>query len=201
MNQRSQRQNPNPLIRGITFGVLGFILGLVVSLPSRHATEYLNIYAAIFVLIIIVSFGVLSDMIGVAAAAGREEPFNAMASRRITGARHALDLVRNADRVSAVCADVIGDIAGTVSGAAAAAVVLRLAATAPEILADATLADGIVVALVAGLTVGGKAACKIFALNSSTRILLVVGKVLWWLDNYLNIRFFGTADRRRRRGS
>jgi hypothetical protein len=38
-------------------------------------------------------------------------------------------------------------------------------------------------ALVAGLTVGGKAIGKSFAVNSCTKIVHTVGKILYWLRN------------------
>ncbi len=199
MSRSPRRRQVNPLARGILFGILGFFLALLVSFPSREAAERLDILGAALILVFIVALGVLFDMIGVAAASAREEPFNAMAARRVRGARHALDLVHNADTVAAVCADVVGDIAGTVSGAAAAAVVFRVIAVAPQLSPLRTVADAGVVALAAALTVGGKAACKIYALRSWTQILLVVGKVLWWLDRYLHLRFFAATRRRRER--
>ncbi len=166
------------------------MLALFVSFPSRQATEHLSITGALIGLFIVVVLGVTFDMIGVAAAAGREEPFNAMASRRVRGARHALQLVRNADRVAAVCADMVGDVAGTVAGGAAAAVVLRLLIFAPDTQTSRIVIDTLMLGAVAGLTVGGKAACKIFALRAPTQLLLAVGKVLWWMETYLRLSVF-----------
>jgi len=199
VSRHPRRRQTNPLTRGLIFGLLAFFLALFVSFPSREAAERLNISGASLILLFIVALGVLFDMIGVAAASAREEPFNAMAARRVRGARHALDLVHNADTVAAVCADMVGDIAGTVSGAAAAAVVFRAIAVAPQLTPLRTVADAAVVALAAGLTVGGKAACKVYALRSWTQILLAVGKLMWWLERYLHIRFFAATRTRRER--
>ncbi|MFO8060527.1 MAG: hypothetical protein R6U70_07730 [Bacillota bacterium] len=153
--------------------------------------------AGILTLLLVISMGVIFDMVGVAAAAGREEPFNAMAARRVRGAAQARRLVRHADRVSVVCADVIGDIAGTVSGAAGAAIVFRLLMSSSGLTGSRVLFDSIMIALVASLTIGGKAAFKVFALRKPTELLLLTGKVLWWLEHYLHLRFFRDADPRR----
>ena len=49
-----------------------------------------------------------------------------MAAHKEKGAKEALKLLRNADRVSSVCNDVVGDICGIVSGATGAVIVARL---------------------------------------------------------------------------
>lgn len=51
-----------------------------------------------------------------------------MASEKVTGAREAIVIVRNADRFATFCNDVIGDISGIISGAASTLVVIQLAA-------------------------------------------------------------------------
>ena len=61
------------------------------------------------------------DIIGVAVTAAREEPFHAMAVDRVSGAQQAIRLVRHADKVATFTNDMIGDVAGTLSGAVAAA--------------------------------------------------------------------------------
>ncbi len=197
MARNSNRRYTSPLTRGLTFGALAFVLALAVSFPSREATEQLSVVAGIAALLMVVTMGVVFDMIGVAAAAGSEEPLNAMAARRVRGARQARRLVRHADRVSAVCADVIGDIAGTVSGAAGAAIVLRMIVASSGFTGSRVLMDSIMVAVVASLTVGGKAASKVIALRRSTQVLLIVGRALWWLEHYLHLRILRDADQRR----
>ncbi len=199
MPRRSNNKNSRPLRQGIYFGALALILALILSAPSREIAERLDIFGSALVLIFILSVGVVFDMIGVAAAAADEAPFNAMAARRILGAGHARKLVRNAEKVSAVCADVVGDTAGTIAGAAGAALAVRL------LLLDSIPADGhtlvhtAILALVAGLTVGGKAACKCMAINRWTSILLVAGKIMWWMERYLRISILGRDNFRGRR--
>ena len=49
-----------------------------------------------------------------------------MASKKVPGAKQAIWLVKNADAVANFCNDVVGDVAGAVTGAAGATVALRL---------------------------------------------------------------------------
>ncbi len=175
------------------------MLALLLSAPSREIAERLDLVGSAAVLLFILSVGVIFDMIGVAAAAADEAPFNAMAARRIPGAIHARRLVRNAERVSAICADVVGDTAGTIAGAAGAALAVRLVLLDPALSGRSTLVHTGILALVAGLTVGGKAACKCAAIRRWTDILMVVGKMMWWVEKYLRISILqGNSSRGRR---
>ncbi len=184
---RSSRHPRGYVRRGIRFGLLSFILTLLIILPSRQATQHLSLLGGVAVIVAVVALGVLGDMLGVAAASASEAPFHAMAARKVTGARQALRLVRNADQISTLFADVVGDVAGTVSGAAAAAVVLRFFRVVSDVVPAKTVVDALVVALAASLTVGGKAACKELALRKSTDVLMVAGKILWWVERYFNL--------------
>jgi len=99
----------------------------------------------------------------------------------VPGALEAIRLLRNAERVSSICNDVVGDICGVVAGSASATV-------AAQILQNFEFAWSQVVslvlsALVAGLTVGGKAIGKTFAVNSCTDIVHRVGKIIHFLNN------------------
>ena len=102
-----------------------------------------------------------------------------MAARKVPGAHEAISLLRNAERVSSICNDVVGDICGVVSGSAsaliAAQVLKNFTFTWPQIVSL------LMSALVAGLTVGGKAIGKIFAIGSCTKIVHTVGRLIYAL--------------------
>jgi hypothetical protein len=104
-----------------------------------------------------------------------------MAARKVPGAQEAIALLRNAERVSSICNDVIGDICGVVSGSAsasiAAQIVVRMSGNVDEIVML------LMSALVAGLTVGGKAIGKTFAIGSCTEIVSFAGKVVWFFKH------------------
>jgi CBS domain containing-hemolysin-like protein len=133
------------------------------------------VLAALTVLLL-VFFGILADVIGLSVASASEAPIAAMAAKKVRGAKRALWLLKNADRVSSVCSDMAGDICSVVSGSAGAALVLRLT---QMLRAESDFVLGILVsALVAALTVGGKAVCKGLAIGRAKEVVLLVGLAL-----------------------
>ena len=125
---------------------------------------------ALFILL-----GIAFDIIGVAVTAADPKPFHSMAAHKVKGAKDSLKLIKNASTVSSVCNDVVGDICGIVSGTTGAVIVARL----QDGLNGADVILSVVVtALVSGLTIGGKAVGKNIAINSSTKVVYAVGKVL-----------------------
>ena len=102
-----------------------------------------------------------------------------MAARKVKGAQEAIALLRSAERVSSICNDVIGDICGVVSGSASATITAQLLTNFD--LSQPRVVGLLMSALVAALTVGGKAVGKTFAMNSCTAIVHTVGKILYHL--------------------
>ena len=155
------------------------VISGIISLVSDEIMSRSGIGLAFVILFAIVLLGIMFDIIGVAVTAADEKPFHSMASRKVSGAREALKLLRNSDRVSSICCDVVGDICGVVSGSASATIAaLILSRTTigwPQIV---TLGMS---ALVAGLTVGGKAIGKGVAIGSATKIVQTVGKIIYIL--------------------
>ena len=84
-------------------------------------------------------------------------------------------LIRRASKVSSFCNDVVGDICGIISGSTAAIIVVRL----QEVLSFRSVVVSLAItALVSGLTIGGKAVGKTFAIDKSTAVLQLVGRIL-----------------------
>ncbi|MCL6599841.1 MAG: DUF21 domain-containing protein [Alicyclobacillus macrosporangiidus] len=135
-------------------------------------------YIGAMVVVFIVCVGAMFDMLGVAAAAARETPFHAMAAKRVYGAKRAITIVRNAEKVSSICSDVVGDIAGVLSGAGALAVAVQLNRTLEVTGWMEELTIIAITALVTSLTVGAKAIGKTLAIQSPTPIVLYASKVL-----------------------
>ena len=98
-----------------------------------------------------------------------------MASRRVPGAKEAIWLLKNAEKVASLCNDVVGDICGIVSGATSAVIVTRLQ---QSLSLESVLVSVGVTALVSGLTIGGKAMAKPFAMQQSTRVVYWAGRFL-----------------------
>jgi CBS domain containing-hemolysin-like protein len=150
-------------------GLLTFGVAIVVALLSAAVLEYLHPVAAVAVIVTLIVLGILLDMVGLAAASASEAPFHARAAKGAPEARAAVQLIRHAEVVSSVCNDLVGDVCGTVSGGAVAALVLRLVLVRSRL--DGQLLTALALSVVAAVTVGGKAAAKRFALDHADVVL------------------------------
>lgn len=174
------RKERNKTIRWVVtiFLVTMFVSGMI-TLISDEVMARSGIVTAFLILLVIVLVNILFDVIGVAVTSADETPFHSMAARKVPGAQDAIRLLRNAERVSSICNDVVGDICGVVSGSASATISVQLL-THFE-FSWPTVVSLLMSALVAGLTVGGKAIGKTFAVNSSTAIVHFTGKTIYFL--------------------
>ncbi len=167
-------------LRTIRWVVTVFFTTLVVSgligLVSDEVMASSSLPVAFAILLFIVLLGIVFDIIGMAVATADEKPFHSMAARKVPGAQEAIRLLRNAERVSSICNDVVGDICGVVSGSASATIAALILTHV-----DTGWPRGVSLvmsSLVAGLTVGGKAIGKTFAVSSCTQIVHTVGRIL-----------------------
>ena len=158
-----------------TVFLMAVVMSAVLSLVSETILDGAGMVVAVLILIAFIVLGIVFDVIGVATTAADPRPFHSMAAHKEKGAKEALILLRNASRVSSVCNDVVGDICGIVSGATGAVIVTQLqrAFSAQTVL----LSVG-VTALISGLTIGGKALSKTFAMKQSTRVVYWAGRFL-----------------------
>ena len=165
----------------VTIFFVTILISGTISLLSDILMANSTMVVAFLILLMIIFIGIIFDIIGMAVATAEEKPFHAMAARKVPGAKEAIRLLRNAERVSSICNDVVGDICGVVSGSASATIAAQILAnfefTWPQVI---TLAMS---ALAAGLTVGGKAIGKSFAVNSCVTIVHTVGKLIYSLNN------------------
>lgn len=160
----------------VTIFVMTILISGIISLVSDEVMANSSIVVAFLILLAIIFLGILFDIVGMAVATADEKPFHSMAARKVPGAHEAIRLLRNAERVSSICNDVVGDICGVVSGSASATI-------AALILTNVDLGwprgvSLVMSALVAGLTVGGKAIGKSIAVKSCTKIVHLVGRVI-----------------------
>lgn len=158
----------------ITVTIVSFALSLSILFVSTELFEKISPFWSFIIVLVIILIGVVFDLIGVAVTAADEKPFHAMASKKYAGARQAIKLIRNADKVSSVCNDVVGDICGVVSGTAGAAIIFRIFMNR----AQPGWVEAAVGGLIAALTVGGKAFAKKFGMNNSHFIIYQVGFIL-----------------------
>lgn len=187
---KSQAKMKKSIKFSISIAVITFVLAAIFSVISSSILNEV-IWAIGFIIVLFIVFlGVFFDMLGVAATAASETPFNAMASEKVVGAKEAIRIVRNADRFASFCNDVIGDITGVISGTASTLVVVQLArqfghgeGTSAQIWIGVILTS-----VVAALTVGGKAMGKFLGIHYATDIIGFVGKVIAFLERKFKIK-------------
>ena len=167
----------------ITIFLSTVVISAVFSTISNMLLGQAGLVPAFFILLVIVLIGILFDIIGVSVTAADVKPFHSMAAHRVPGAQEALKLLRNAEKVSSFCNDVVGDICGIISGTASASIVLLILADRQTASTKAQLLEIGMAALVSGLTVGGKAIGKTFAMTKSTSIVHFASKVIYYIKS------------------
>lgn len=155
--------------------IMSFTISLVFSFGSEMVLNQVSAYIGAIILIAFILFGILFDMIGTAVTSADISPFNSMSARKVKGADVAVIFKKNADKVASFCNDVIGDICGIISGSAG---VIVSGALASALKVDVFIVTLVVTALVASMTIGGKAIGKGFAMKNSTNILYGFAKVI-----------------------
>ena len=172
-----KKKNAGPYQWALTVFCMAVGLSAVLSLASETMMEGTGMAVALLILTLFIGLGIVFDVIGVAVTAADARPFHSMAAHKEKGAKEALSLLKNASHVSSVCNDVVGDICGIVSGSTGAVIVAQLQRSLDT---RSVLISAGITALVSGLTIGGKALGKTFAIKQST-------KVVYWAGCFLHL--------------
>ncbi len=148
--------------------IVSFMISFFMSFISEMTIPKFPLWAGIIITLLFILLGILFDIIGVSVTTADEAIFHSMSSRKVKGASVAVKFKKSADKVSSFCCDVIGDICGIISGAAGTTIAAILIKEASFPVLPTTLT---VAAMIAALTIGGKAIGKSFAINKSSIIL------------------------------
>ena len=154
---------------------MSFVISFGLSFISEMTIPHMNIWLGIIITLLFILLGITFDLIGVSVTTADEAVFHSMNSRKVKGASVAVKFKKNADKVSSFCCDVIGDICGIISGAAGTTIAANLISTFHF---NALLTTLFVAAVIASLTIGGKAIGKSFAINKSSIILYEFAKFI-----------------------
>lgn len=156
----------------LTVLIMTFTLSLIFSYISTEPMKNLSLFPAILILLAVLIIGIVFDIVAVAVTIAEEENFHAKATKKVKGAKTSVKLIRNSHKVSNFCADVVGDICGVLSGAISAMISAKIMEKTGANL------QFVISAIVASLTVGGKALGKELANKESTQIVHFVGIIL-----------------------
>ena len=171
----NKSKKKNPWVWPIIIFISAISLSLLFGIASELVLSKSTIVISIIVIFVFIAVAILTDMIGLAVASSNIEHFTAMASRKVKGSKQALSLIKNADKVSSVLSDVIGDVCSILSGAAGASIVAKIAIdNGGDFLS--ILIPSLIAAIIAGLTIGGKAMFKRIAIKHANAITLSFAK-------------------------
>lgn len=168
--QKNKKRN----LWAIKITIVTLCLSLVFSFITEITASKANIIIAMLLLLFLIIINIVFDGIGIAAASCEVAPLLSMSARKIPGAKIAVILVKNAEKVSNICGDVIGDICGIISGACSITIIAKIAFDNP----DAYIFNIILSSLVAALTVGGKAFVKKIAIKNSKELIMFASRLI-----------------------
>lgn len=158
----------------INVTLMAFFITFILTIFSESTLSNVSLLVGIIIVLLIIILGIIFDMIGIAVTVADPKVFNSMATKKVRGAKTALKLMKSASKVSSFCNDVIGDICGILSGAAASTIAIVLANKTGGNLFWVTL---LLTSLIASITIGGKACGKSIAINKSNSILYKFSKI------------------------
>lgn len=153
-----------------------FIMSVALSFLLDHLLKDVNIFVGVIMLLSVIIIGIIFDIIGVSVTSADQKLFHSMAANRIQEGKVAIDLIKNADKVSSFCNDVIGDMAGIISGALGASLLSKIYDKFNDI--NIALIGTLITASVAGFTVGGKSLGKSVAINKYREIIFFISKII-----------------------
>ncbi len=158
-----------------TIAILSFFISLFMSFVSEIMLSNVTLFFSILITLIFIILGILFDIIGVSVTSSDEKVFHSMNAKKIRGASISVFFKKNAEKVSSFCCDVIGDICGVISGSSG----VVIAATLSTSLAISPLVITLITtAVIASLTITGKAIGKSLAINNSNAILYNFAKII-----------------------
>jgi CBS domain containing-hemolysin-like protein len=128
----------------------------------------------VLTLALLIVVAIAFDSVGVAVTSCNLAPLLALSAKKVKGAAIAVKLVKNAEKVSNICNDVVGDMAGIISGTCAATVAIQLFSGDGNL----NLFNILISSVVSAVTVGGKAFFKSVAINNSKEMVLFVGRII-----------------------
>ena len=157
--------------------LVSICMSLFLGFISQTILTKMGIIFAIIVITIFVFLSVIFDMLGIAVASADLNVLKSWEKENKTGASVAVRLCENSEKVCSFCADMVGDICSTLSGAGGACIVVAITneLTSANII---MLVSIITSALIAGITIFFKAIMKERALKNSNKIILDLGKFL-----------------------
>ncbi len=164
---KKKRRVPLWLSWGLTILFLSFALSVLFSFLTEISVNGSPFYVCLIVLLVLLVLNIGCDIIANAVVSCEPEGFNAMASRKIRGAKRAVTFCRNSEKIASIFSDVVGDICGIISGSAGA--VLAGYYVFNDSI-EGMIISILISAVIGALTVGGKAFGKPISIKYNFKI-------------------------------
>ena len=182
MKKTDKKSNSKWLIL-VTF--LAFVISFCLSLVSEIVIPNTFLIVNIILVLIFILLGIIFDIIGVAVTTANDKMFHSMAARKISGVKTSINFIKNKEKVSSFCNDVIGDICGVLSGSAGLAIAIKISNT---LNINVLMCTVFMTSIISALTIGGKAMGKKIAVNNSNSIVYKVTKLINLFKKDKNIK-------------
>ena len=153
-----------------------FFMSIALTLLLDNMLKGVGVLISVVLLLVVILIGILFDIIGVSVTSADQKLFHSMAANKIQEGKVAIDLIKNADKVSSFCNDVIGDMAGIISGALGASLLVKI--TTIYMNLNEIIIGTLITASIAGFTVGGKSLGKTLAINKYREIIFFISKMI-----------------------
>lgn len=155
--------------------ILSLIISVLFSLLCELLMPSVNIIIGIIIMFLFIFIGIIFDILGVSVTTADEKIYHSMAAKKVKGAKMAVNMKKDASKLSSIFCDVVGDICGIVSGSAGVYIASKLSLI---LNINPLLSALSITGIISAITIGGKAIGKGYAINNSTLILYNFSKIL-----------------------
>lgn len=176
--ERIKRETSRSSIWTAKITPITFALSLASGALAQTVITHTGIILSLVLLGLLVVTAVIFDGVGVAITSCDRARVKKLLQSHAKRAKIAMRMMRNAEKVNNVCADVIGDICGVLSGACGAAIAAGLSVRSG---AGAGWLPTLTSAAVAALTVGGKAFLKGKAVKNADKYIAAAATLLSYI--------------------
>ncbi|MCL2177088.1 MAG: hypothetical protein FWB72_03990 [Firmicutes bacterium] len=173
-----KKRHVNALRWFLTIFFITIVLAFIFSFSIEMLSPHLNLVWSFVILLVLLAIAFVCDILAIAVTTCKLPPILAMNSRKVKGAKQALYLAKNAEKIANIFSDVVGDICGIISGVLAATIVIQILLAAPSLDGHELYVAIALTCLIAAVTVGGKALVKIFAIRNSNSIVFFAGRLM-----------------------
>lgn len=157
----------------IKITIFTFLGAMACSFVSQITTSRSDITVSIMLLAFMLLISIIFDGIGLSVASCSYEKIKKYEKFK-KQYYIAQKLIKNAEKVNNICADVVGDMCGILSGACGASIVLQLSVEGQ----CGHIVTMVVSSIIAAVTVGGKASLKKIAVKNSEEFVFMSARLI-----------------------